>query len=104
MYCCCVDLLRWGFRVRVNGRGAGMLERAVAKGETRAAAILGVLKMTGLAGYSRDLAAGREMLERAVAAGEALPPTSWVRLYQRLGGFYRPGKRRALPAPCIRSG
>lgn len=50
--------------------GVGMLERAVAKGEARAAAILGVLKMTGLAGYSRDLAAGREMLERAVAAGD----------------------------------
>jgi TPR repeat protein len=50
--------------------GIGMLERAAAKGEARAAAILGVLKMTGLAGYSRDLAAGREMLERAVAAGD----------------------------------
>jgi TPR repeat protein len=50
--------------------GVGMLERAAAKGEARAAAILGVLKMTGLAGYSRDLSAGREMLERAVAAGD----------------------------------
>lgn len=51
--------------------GIAMLERSIAKGEARAMAILGALKMNGLAGYPRDLDAGRVLLERAVEAGDA---------------------------------
>jgi TPR repeat protein len=50
--------------------GISMLERAVVKGEARAMAVLGALKMNGLAGYPRDLDAGRILLERAVEAGD----------------------------------
>jgi len=51
--------------------GIGMLDRAAGKGELRAAAILGVLKLTGIAGYARDTEGGRELLERAAIAGDA---------------------------------
>jgi TPR repeat protein len=51
--------------------GLEMLERAIEKGESRAMAILGVLKIAGLPGVPRNNAAGRELLERAVDAGDA---------------------------------
>jgi TPR repeat protein len=54
--------------------GIGHLERAVAKGEPRAMAILGVIKLAGTPGYPRDTDGGRNLLERAVAAGDAAAP------------------------------
>jgi TPR repeat protein len=71
-----VLLLRGISQLQVKGpeaiaAGIGMLERSVAKGEPRAMAILGALKMNGLAGYPRDLDAGRGLLERAVEAGDS---------------------------------
>ena len=54
--------------------GIGHLERAIAKGEPRAMAILGVIKVAGTPGYPRDIAGGRELLERAVAAGDIAAP------------------------------
>src|SRR4051812_48631227 len=54
--------------------GIGHLERAIAKGEPRAMAMLGVIKLAGTPGYPRDTDGGRNLLERAVAAGDAAAP------------------------------
>jgi len=54
--------------------GIGYLERAIGKGEPRAMAILGVIKLAGTPGYPRDTDGGRSLLERAVAAGDAAAP------------------------------
>ena len=54
--------------------GIAHLESAVAKGEPRAMAILGVIKVAGTPGYPRDIEGGRGLLERAVAAGDVAAP------------------------------
>lgn len=54
--------------------GLRMLESAAEKGEPRAMAVLGVLKISGMPDLSRDTEGGREMLMRAAAAGDAAAP------------------------------
>jgi TPR repeat protein len=54
--------------------GVRLLEQAIAKGEPRAMAVMGVLKVAGLPGIPRDNAGGRALLEDAVAAGDAIAP------------------------------
>ena len=71
-----VLLLRGLIKLSVPGPpaieyGRTLIEHAIAKGEPRAMAILGVLKVSGLPGIPRDNAAGRALLERAVEAGDA---------------------------------
>src|SRR5205823_13404386 len=51
--------------------GAWLLESAASRGEPRAMAFLAVLKLAGMPGVARDLEAGRALLERAAAAGDA---------------------------------
>ena len=51
--------------------GVSFLEQAIAQGEPRAMAILGILKVSGVPGFDRDIAGGRNLLERAAAAGDA---------------------------------
>jgi TPR repeat protein len=51
--------------------GIGLLERSIDRGEPRAMAIVGVIKVAGVPGYPRDTTGGRNMLERAAAAGDA---------------------------------
>lgn len=51
--------------------GVGLLERAAERDEPRAMAIVGILKISGVPGVPRDNTAGRALLERAVAAGDA---------------------------------
>jgi TPR repeat protein len=50
--------------------GLMSLERAMQRGEPRAAAILAVLKSSGAPGLPRDLDAARQLLERAAAVGD----------------------------------
>lgn len=50
--------------------GIGLLERAIDQGEPKAMAILGILKVAGVAGLNRDPEGGRKLLERAAAAGD----------------------------------
>jgi TPR repeat protein len=65
-----LNTLQIGNRESLNA-GIGYLEGAVAQGEPRAMAILGVIKVAGTPGYPRDVAGGRGLLERAAAAGDA---------------------------------
>jgi TPR repeat protein len=51
--------------------GFAMLERAIALGDPKAAALVGVMKISGLPGLNRDIDAGRSLLERAAASGDA---------------------------------
>jgi len=51
--------------------GIAMLERSADKAEPRAVAMLGVLKLAGMAGYARDTEDGRRLIERAVEASDA---------------------------------
>src|SRR5262249_55765245 len=50
--------------------GVDLLERAVAQGEPKAMATLGVLKFVGFFGLPRDTAGGRLLLERAAPFGD----------------------------------
>ncbi len=65
-----INLLSIQGTASVHG-GLSLLERAADKGEPRAMAVLGVLKVSGLPGVGRDTAGGRELLSRAAAAGDA---------------------------------
>jgi TPR repeat protein len=51
--------------------GVDELERAIALGEPKAMAMLGVLKFVGFFGLPQDMPAGRRLLERAAAEGDA---------------------------------
>jgi TPR repeat protein len=65
-----LNLLSMPGAANVRG-GLSLLEEAAAKGEPRAIAILGVLKVSGLPGVmSRDTDGGRNLLTRAAAAGD----------------------------------
>jgi tetratricopeptide (TPR) repeat protein len=51
--------------------GVDLLDRAIAQGEPKAMAILGVLKFVGFFGLRQDLDGGRRLLEQAATAGDA---------------------------------
>jgi TPR repeat protein len=66
-----LNLLSMSGAPNVRG-GLSLLQEAADKGEPRAMAVLGVLKVSGLPGVmGRDTDAGRDLLARASAAGDA---------------------------------
>jgi TPR repeat protein len=74
-----VLLMRGLIKLSISGApsieyGLALLERAIAKGEPRAMAVLGVLRVSGVPGIPRDNPAGRALLERAVMAGDVAAP------------------------------
>lgn len=50
--------------------GIALLEQAVAKGDVKAIAVMGVLKIAGMPGLPRDLAAGQKLLLQAASSGD----------------------------------
>jgi TPR repeat protein len=77
--------------------GLGLLERAIEKGEPRAMAVLGVLKLAGTAGFPRDTDGGRNLLERALVAGDTAAPRILGEGYiSGWAGVVDPGRARTL--------